>query len=236
MDDACWLSCGVGPVAVLSGGCSGRDWSFPRLPHMPSLQYLENIYRWFGLPNKMISNRDPRFTSHFGIALAKKLGIRQNLSSAFHPQTDRLSERKNQWIEQYLRLITAMQLEDWEQWLPLASAVHNNWKNATTGLLPNQILLGYETELIPTSDSLTNNERVEDRIKTMTKRCTQVIEALNKATWSEHVPLVQYNTSNQVWLEATNLCFPLQATKLNPKLLCVGTHYFKESSGQRQGL
>ena len=64
--------------------------------------YLENVYRWFGLPTKVISDRDPCFTSHFGMSLTKKLGIQQNLSSAFHLQTDGLSERKNQWVEQYL--------------------------------------------------------------------------------------------------------------------------------------
>jgi hypothetical protein len=67
--------------------------------------YLEHVYQWFGLPTKVISDRDPRFTSHFGRALTQKLGTQQNLSSAFHPQTDGLSERKNQWVEQYLRLV-----------------------------------------------------------------------------------------------------------------------------------
>ena len=51
----------------------------------------------------------------------------------------------------------------------------------------------------------------------MTEQRAQAIEALNKATRSEHIPLAQYNTSDQVWLEVTNLRFPLQATKLNPK-------------------
>jgi len=54
--------------------------------------YLENVYRWFGLPKKMISDCNPRFTSHFGKALLSKLGITQNLSTAFHPQTDGLLE------------------------------------------------------------------------------------------------------------------------------------------------
>jgi hypothetical protein len=67
--------------------------------------YLDHVYKWFGLPVKVISDRDPRFTSHFGKSLANKLGIQQNLSSAFHPQTDGVLECKNQWIEQYLRLI-----------------------------------------------------------------------------------------------------------------------------------
>ena len=54
--------------------------------------YLDNVYRWFGLPNKVISDRDPHFTSHFGRALSQKLGIQQNLSTAFHPQTDGTKE------------------------------------------------------------------------------------------------------------------------------------------------
>jgi Integrase zinc binding domain len=54
--------------------------------------YLDNVYRWFGLPKKVITDRDPRFTSHFGRALTAKLGVQQNLSTAFHPQTDGLAE------------------------------------------------------------------------------------------------------------------------------------------------
>jgi len=68
--------------------------------------YLDHVYRWFGLPKQIISDQDPQFMSHFGHALTKELGTQQNLSMAFHPQTDGLSERKNQWVKQYLRLIT----------------------------------------------------------------------------------------------------------------------------------
>ena len=127
--------------------------------------YLHNVYRWFGLPTKIISDRDPRFTSHFGKALAAKLGISQNLSTAFHPQTDGISERKNQWIEQYLRIVTSANPEDWTQWLDIASLVHNNRRNATTGLSPNQILMGYEPTLIPSETPPSNNETVERRIQ-----------------------------------------------------------------------
>jgi hypothetical protein len=54
--------------------------------------YMDNVYHWFGLPTKVISDRDPRFTSHFGRAINQRLGIQQNLSSAFHPQMDSLSK------------------------------------------------------------------------------------------------------------------------------------------------
>ena len=88
--------------------------------------YLENVYRWFSLSTKIISNRDPCFMSHFGKALTKKPGIQQNLSTAFHPQTDGLSEWKNQWVEQYLWAVTATHPEDWSQLISVTSAVHNN--------------------------------------------------------------------------------------------------------------
>ena len=64
--------------------------------------YLEHVYRWFGLPTKVISDRDPRFTSHFGRGITKAIGLTQNLSTTAHPQTDGSSERANQWVEQFL--------------------------------------------------------------------------------------------------------------------------------------
>src|SRR6266852_5282961 len=129
--------------------------------------YLDNIYRWFGLPIKMISDRDPRFMSHFGKALTKKLGIEQNLLSAFHPQTDGLSEQKNQWVEQYLRLVTSASSESWTSWLPITSVVHNNRRNSTTSLLPNQILLGYKTTLVPEENPLITNLAAEERVQSL---------------------------------------------------------------------
>ena len=94
--------------------------------------YFKHVYRWFGLPDKVISNRDPRFTSNFMKALTQKLGIQQNVSSVFHPQTDGLSECKNQWVKLYIRHLTSEQQDDWVQWLPIMTATHNNFPNATT--------------------------------------------------------------------------------------------------------
>ena len=179
--------------------------------------YFNNVVRWFGIPKRIISDRDPRFTSHFAKALATKLGINQNLSTAFHPQTDGLSERKNQWVEQYLRLVTSAVPEDWDRWLTTASAVHNNRKNQTTGLSPNQILIGYDVPLQTPNDVETNNALVERRIGIMNQRREQAIEALNKTAEKSGTPPAQYNTGDQVWLEGKNLQLPHQMTKLVPK-------------------
>ena len=64
-------------------------------------------------------------------------------------------------MEQYLRLVTSTSPKAWTNWIAIATAVHNNRQNATTKLLPNEILLGYEMELIPTETMKSTNEATE---------------------------------------------------------------------------
>src|SRR5712691_9229179 len=177
--------------------------------------YLENVYRWFGLPNKIISDRDPRFTSHFAKALCRKLQINQNISTAFHLQTDGLSERKNQWVEQYLHLVTSARQEDWQPWLAIATTVHNNRSNATTRVAPNQVLLGYLPTLDPKAPPNTPNERVEERTLQAKEFRAQAQAAIDRV--ANKTPEDQFGEGDTVWLEAKNLTLPYQTRKLAPK-------------------
>jgi len=142
--------------------------------------YFNNVYRWFGLPSKVISDRDPHFTSHFRRTLANKIRAKQNLSTAFHPQTDGLSERKNQWVKQYLHLVVNAQQGDWSQWLMVASAVDNDHVNSTLGVTPIEALLGYRPTLHPDQNVATNNQTVEQHLETLHQKCAQAIAAINK--------------------------------------------------------
>src|ERR1700755_1629527 len=208
-------------LTIVDHGCSRAATFLPCTttvtgPEIAQL-YLDNVARWFGLPTKLITDRDPRFTSHFSKALCRKLKITQTLSTAFHPQTDGISERKNQWVEQYLRLVTSTAPEDWTHWLAIATAVHNNRKNATTGLSPNQVLLGYETQLHTQQTPPSNNQTAEERITLLRERHNQATDAINRTAQKGQPLKPQYVPGDQVWLEATNLKIKHQKTKLNPK-------------------
>ena len=74
-------------LTIVDHGCSRRVLFLPCQstimgPQIAKL-YYQHLYPWFGLPCRIITNRDPRFTSHFGRALAKELGITWNLSTAY---------------------------------------------------------------------------------------------------------------------------------------------------------
>lgn len=61
------------------------------------------VHRHHGLPDTIISDRDPRFTSSFWQSLCELTGVRQAMSTAYHPQTDGQSEKTNQVVEVALR-------------------------------------------------------------------------------------------------------------------------------------
>src|SRR5271154_7275993 len=60
---------------------------------------LDNLYKRFGLPDKIISDRGPQFAAQSFKELLKLLGVQSALSTAYHPQTDGTTERVNQEIE-----------------------------------------------------------------------------------------------------------------------------------------
>ena len=53
---------------------------------------LNNVYRRFGLPDKVISDQGPQFASRAFRELGKQLGINLTMSTAYHPQTDGATE------------------------------------------------------------------------------------------------------------------------------------------------
>ena len=89
--------------------------------------YFNYVFLQFGVPSKVITDRDPRFTSQFMKELCTQLRIEQNVSTAYHPQTDGQSERTNQWLEQYLRFWVNHHQDNWRQLLPMAEYAHNSW-------------------------------------------------------------------------------------------------------------
>ena len=128
--------------------------------------------------NVTILDRDPRFTSRFSKELCAQLQIEQNISTAYHPQTDGQSERSNQWLEQYLRIYGNFQQDDWAQWLPVAQYVHNSWPSTTTGQTPFDLLIGFTPCITENQQQATNIPEIEHRIahlKTLQDRAQTAI-------------------------------------------------------------
>lgn len=81
--------------------------------------FMQNIFKLHGLPKTIISDRDVKFTSAFWKTLFEELGTHLNFSTAYHPQTDRQTERVNQVVEDMLSAYVMQHPTKWEDWLSL---------------------------------------------------------------------------------------------------------------------
>ena len=65
--------------------------------------YIDEIVSLRGVPASIVSDSDPRFTSHFWESLQQALGTKLSFSTAYQPWTDGQIERTNQTLEDMLR-------------------------------------------------------------------------------------------------------------------------------------
>uniref|UniRef100_A0AAV1UUW9 Integrase catalytic domain-containing protein n=1 Tax=Peronospora matthiolae TaxID=2874970 RepID=A0AAV1UUW9_9STRA len=100
-----------------------------------AVQFIDTVFRHHGLPDNIVSDRDPRFTSAFWTSLFEFLGTKLQMSTAAHPETDGQTERINWVLEDVLRSY-ATSFTSWSEFSPLAEFALNNAVHASTGLTP----------------------------------------------------------------------------------------------------
>lgn len=67
--------------------------------------FLKDIYKLYGLPKTIVTDRDSIFTSQLWQQLFKTMGNKLNMSTSYHPQSDGQTERLNGCLESYLRVV-----------------------------------------------------------------------------------------------------------------------------------
>src|SRR6266853_819733 len=125
-------------------------------------------------------------------------------------------EQKNQWVEQYLQLVTTNQ-DDWSTMLPLTTLVHNNAKNGTTGFTPNDLLIGREPLVTPEQAEGADNPLAEQRVTQLRQQQILATHALNNVAKKVAPTEAKWNINQKVWLEAKNLALPYGTVKLAPR-------------------
>jgi len=98
--------------------------------------FRDNVWKLYGLLESIISDRGPQFVARLMRELNGMLGIESKLLTAFHPQTDRQTERVNQELEQYLRMFIDHRQEQWPKWLGTAEFAYNNKVHSSTQMTP----------------------------------------------------------------------------------------------------
>ncbi|GIM00361.1 hypothetical protein Vretimale_5502, partial [Volvox reticuliferus] len=109
--------------------------------------FFDNVVRLHGVPKNVVSDRGGQFTSKFWEALCKLVGMRVNLSTAYHPQSDGQTERTNRTLGDMLRNFAGRTPLVWDTYLTAAEFAINNAVNRSTGQSPFFLTYGFHPAL-----------------------------------------------------------------------------------------
>lgn len=197
--------------------------------------FLETVYPRWGMPVKIISDRDPRFTSNFWRALMSLLHVKLGMTTASHPQADGQSERTNRTIEIMVRSFI-FDLEekgepyaDWLRLLPLLEFEHNMTLNVSTGFAPfdllysvrprrpmERALLQKKRDEVPVKSAWQLSEELEERRRIARKALRKAQSFQKKYYDMKRSPVPEFREGEKVVFLPYD-----KAKKLDPHGRCV---------------
>ncbi len=95
---------------------------------------FNHVFRYFGIPEDIVSDRGPQFISRVWKSFFKLLGVTVSLLSGYHPQTNGQTERKIQEIGRFLRTFCHDHQHSWNQFIGWAEYAQNSPRQSPTGL------------------------------------------------------------------------------------------------------
>ena len=145
----CWRTVGIDLIVDLPTSANGHNAVCTIRDHLSKMYrilpvnsaisaagiaklYFKEVFPHYGMPVKIISDRDRRWNNEFWDALCKRSGIQMSLSTAYHPQTNGLVERGNEVISAALRHYVSADQKDWDEFTPFIEFAVNDMHNEST--------------------------------------------------------------------------------------------------------
>ncbi|KAL9564024.1 hypothetical protein ACKAV7_011798 [Fusarium commune] len=186
-----------------------RDYYWPGM-----LSY--EVWKLYGLPQTIVSNRGPQFVAEFWKKLNQQLSINALLLTVYHPETDGQTERLNAILEQYLRAYVSYLQDDWSRWLPLAEFAVNLLKSETTRMSPFFANYGFNPRMGFKPTITVRGTPATRDAEQFAQTMNEILEYLRsesiaaQARYEDQAnrhrrPARRYREGDYVWLDARNI-------------------------------
>lgn len=108
---------------------------------------FDRVVRHQGLPEIIVSDRDPRFNSKIWRELWRECGTTLAMTVSFKAEANGLAENNNRTMQDMLRSFVNESRKDWDTKLAALEVAYNSSHNATTGFSPFELDIGMQPRL-----------------------------------------------------------------------------------------
>jgi transposase InsO family protein len=173
--------------------------------------FFSQIIRLHGIPDNIVSDRDPKFTADFWQALWRCFGTRLSMSTANHAQSDGQTERTNRTLNARLRTLVNHLQDDWDLHLPMIEFTYNSATSSTTNMSPFEADLGYlprnPLALVrsPETESVSSFVTHLQHLTTVVHDNIIIAQETMRSQADKHRRDVQFNVGDKVLVKSSEL-------------------------------
>ncbi len=184
---------------------------------------FNHVFRYYGIPEDIVSDRGPQFISRVWKAFFQLLGVTVSLSSGYHPESNGQTERKIQEVGRFLRTFYHGHQNSWNQFLGWAEYAQNSLRQPSTGLTPFQCVLGFQPPLFPWSGEPSDVPAVDywfresEKVWVIHHHFQRAVCRQKTAADVKRAETPTYHPGQKVWLSTRDIRLPCR--KLNPRFV-----------------
>lgn len=165
---------------------------------------LMQLFSRVGFSREILTDQGTNFMSTLLQQVYKLLGIRSLRTTAYHPQTDGLTERFNQTLKQMLRKFVSDSGKDWDQWLPYLLFAYREVPQSSTGFSPFELLYGHEVRgPLALLRELWDGDQKMPEPTNVVSYVVQMRERLERMTAMAQSHLAEAQTRQKTWYDKT---------------------------------
>lgn len=185
--------------------------------------FIENIVLRHGAPAVVITDKGTAFTAELLRTVLTLSGTAHRKTTAYHPQTNGLTERLNKTIADMLCMYVDVEHKNWDRILPYVTFAYNTARQETTKMTPFALIHGRDVTtmldaMLPhdcdsETDAADFTERAEEARQLARVRITSQ-QALDAQRYNLRHRFVTFKPGERVWV-----WFPVRRRGLSEKLL-----------------